>query len=87
MNPDLRKVISLWLTAWSRDPQIFQKSGSLLKILGARIAIEGKFHVEVSQVLGPSVENVFAWASWRPGFLILWPDLLYGRATVSCSAL
>ena len=80
LNPDLHKVRILWLTAWSRDPQIFQKSGSRLKILGAIIAIGDKVHIEDSQILGPSVENVVARASWRSGFVILWPDQWYGKA-------
>jgi len=80
-------VRNLWLTAWSRDPQIFEKSGRHLKIPGARIAIGGKVHVEDSRIIGPSVENVFAWASWRPGFVFLWLDPWYDRVTVFCSAL
>ena len=43
--------------------QIFQKSSSHLKILGARKVAWSKFHTTDPQVLGANVQNLVAMAS------------------------
>jgi hypothetical protein len=52
-----------------RSAQIFQKSRSYLKILGARRVTWSKFHSEEPQILGAMVQNLVAWATWHQGFM------------------
>jgi hypothetical protein len=52
-----------------RGAQIFQKSMSQLKILGARRVTSSKFHTEDPQILGAAAQNVVATATRRPGFM------------------
>jgi len=54
---------------YTKGAQIFQKSRSHLKILGARRVIWSKFHTEDPQILGVIVEKVVARATWYPGFV------------------
>jgi hypothetical protein len=49
--------------------QIFQKSRCHLKILGARRAMRRKFHTENPQILGATVQNLVARATWPPGLV------------------
>ena len=50
-----------------RGAQIFRKSRSHLKILGARRVIWSKLHREDPQILGATVQNVVAKATWHAG--------------------
>jgi hypothetical protein len=51
----------------SRGAQIFQKSRSHLKILGARRVMWSKFHNENPETLCATAENLCVTASWPPG--------------------
>jgi len=49
--------------------QIFQKSGSHLKILDAIRMTRNKFHTEEPETLGAIVQNSVAMATWPQGFV------------------
>jgi hypothetical protein len=53
--------------------QIFQTSGSHIKILGARRVTRIKFRAEVPQILGATVRHLIPTATCGPGFLHLCP--------------
>ena len=48
---------------------MFQKCKSHLKILGAWRVTWSKYHTKDPQVLGSTVQNLVAAATWRPGFV------------------
>lgn len=50
-------------TDCAKGAQIFQKSGSCLKILGAGRATLSKFHTEDPELLGTTIENSVTWAT------------------------
>jgi hypothetical protein len=52
-------------------PQVFQESGTKLKILDARRATCSNFHTEGPQILGASVHNLVSKTTWHPGFVHL----------------
>jgi hypothetical protein len=60
----------------NRGPQIFQKSTSHLKILGARKVTWSKCNTEDLERSGANVENLLARATWRPEFVHPCPKLL-----------
>jgi len=53
----------------SSNTQIFQKSRCHLKVLGARMVTWSKFCTEGPEILGTTVQNLFAPVSWHPGFM------------------
>jgi hypothetical protein len=55
--------------AYSWDAQTFQKSKTHLRILGARRLTRTKYQGENSQILGVTVTNSVASATWHPGFV------------------
>jgi hypothetical protein len=48
-----------------RFPQMLQKSRRHLKILGARMVIRSEFRTGDPQLLGATVQNIVALATWR----------------------
>jgi len=49
--------------------QIFEKSKSRLKILNAIRVTRSMLHTANLKILGPTVKNVVARATWRPGLV------------------
>ena len=49
--------------------QIFQKSRSDLKILGARRVTCSRLHTEGPQISGDTMQNLVAQTTWRPAFV------------------
>ena len=59
--------------------KFFKKSRSHLKIIGARNVIWNKFHNEDTQMLGATVQNLVATATWRPDFApVYWEGFQVG---------
>jgi hypothetical protein len=54
---------------YTRVANIFEKSRNHLKILEARRVTRNKFHTEAPQILGVTIQNFVAKATWRPGFV------------------
>jgi hypothetical protein len=64
----IRSVGVCWiLMVYDRGAQIFQKSRSHLKILGARRVTWSKFRTEDPQILGATVQNLVARDFCTPG--------------------
>jgi hypothetical protein len=58
-------------TLENRGPQIFQKSISHLKVLGAQKSDTQQFHTEDAYILGVTVQILVPTATWRSGFVYL----------------
>jgi len=54
---------------YSRGEQIFQTYRSHLEIPGTRRVITARSKLRAPKILGPSVENLVATATWRPAFV------------------
>jgi hypothetical protein len=59
-------VLGRAATSIGRDAHMAQKSRNHLKILGARSVAWSKFHTEGPQILGATVKNLVARATWWP---------------------
>ena len=83
----------------SRDTQIFQKSHSHLKILGARRITSITFHIVDPQILGAMVQKLVVQVTWHLGFehpcvhelvgrppltTVVTSNLLYNDTNVHC---
>jgi len=65
-----------WHVICTSDFHIFaQKFSNALKIPGARRLTYRQFHSEDPQTLGANVQNLFAWVTWRLGFVQPWLTL------------
>jgi len=61
--------IQQWQVSYpSRDTQIFQKSYSHLKILGARRITSSMFHTVDPQILGAMAQKLVVHVTWHLGF-------------------
>lgn len=56
-----------------------KKSGSHMKILGARSQTWNKFHTDDPQLFCATVQNVVTWMTWHLGFLQCCPKYLSGK--------
>ena len=56
--------------AWMH--RFFEKPRSHLKILGAWKVTWSKFSITDPQILGATIQNLVAWATWCLGFLCCW---------------
>jgi len=54
---------------YSRGEQIFQTYRSHPEIPGARMVIAASSKLRAQKILGPSLENLVATATWRPAFV------------------
>jgi hypothetical protein len=52
----------------TRAAQIFQKSRTYFKILGASRVTRSKLHSEDKKILGAKVTNIFITATWLLGY-------------------
>jgi hypothetical protein len=69
------------LFTYNRRAQIFQKSTSILNILGVRRFTWSKLHTEDPQILSATVHNLLAMATCRPGFVRPWLTIWF---TLEC---
>jgi hypothetical protein len=60
------------MLVYTRGAQIFQRSTIHLQILGARSMSLSKYHTEDPQILGATVKNLVATATWCPRFVHRW---------------
>ena len=60
----------------SRDAEVFQKSRSHFKILGARWVTQDTLHTEDPQISGATVQNLVARATRHLGFVHPWSSLI-----------
>ena len=54
---------------YATSVRILQKSSSHLQLLGVTRVTWSKFHIEDPQILGATVQNLVARATWCPGFV------------------
>ena len=52
--------------------KIKKNSWRHLRIRGAKMAAQNMCHTEDPKVLGATLQNLLARATWRPGFVRLW---------------
>jgi len=52
-----------------RDTQIFDKSTSRVKTLGAVVETRSMFHTENPQILSAKIQNLVATATWPSGYV------------------
>lgn len=70
-------------TCYRRGVQIFQKSTSHLRILGAR----SRLHNDDRRILDAAVGNLAATATWRPVFVRYWATLSVMYIRTNCEVL
>jgi hypothetical protein len=65
-----------------KSAQITQRSKSHLKIVGARRVTLSKFHSKDPPILGATIQNWDAKATWHPALVHPWRNLSYMYACI-----